>query len=470
MRHTVTEVSLDNGAKGLLVHIPNASVMTFDINFRAGEYLVEPEKWEVPHLMEHVLLGANELIPKARDFQAELEKNGAYSNASTGVYDITYEVECADFEWSRVLGLLLVAITKPLFLDEEFQAEFGNVQEEMAARSNSHFRQLNLEMRRGLGLIAKTDAERLELMSNVTVDDVRDHYAHTHTTPNMRFVIAGNLSAARRQSLINVLEAIELPTTGKRFVLPHERPRKLMQPIYVPNDTVENLYFYIDTFTKHRLDDPETDALNLANTMLTETLYSKILGTAREHGLVYGMNSGLSQTRDASNWWFGAQVSDKNASPLMHIITRELGTFLAGDISQEDIKMTKQYALGRFQRSAQTVGGTSGGYTGRYFFDGVVEDYYRVPERIRSVSKQRLVDVGRAMFAEDTWGLGVLGNCGKEFVGQLEQQLAPLWKELLPRTEIVTDRAPAAAASAVPAERQAADGPAKDGPSHGRAD
>jgi predicted Zn-dependent peptidase len=72
VRHTVSEVSLKNGAKGLFVHIPNASVMTFDINFRAGEYLVDPLKWEVPHLMEHVLLGANELIPRARDFQAEL--------------------------------------------------------------------------------------------------------------------------------------------------------------------------------------------------------------------------------------------------------------------------------------------------------------------------------------------------------------------------------------------------------------
>ena len=99
MRHTVTEISLQNGAEGLFVHIPSASVMTFDFNFRAGEYLVDPAKWEVPHLMEHVLLGANELIPRARDFQAELEKNGAYSNASTGVYDITYEAECADFEW-----------------------------------------------------------------------------------------------------------------------------------------------------------------------------------------------------------------------------------------------------------------------------------------------------------------------------------------------------------------------------------
>ena len=43
--------------------------MTFQLNFRAGEYLVLPEKYEAPHLMEHVLFGANELIPRARDFQ-----------------------------------------------------------------------------------------------------------------------------------------------------------------------------------------------------------------------------------------------------------------------------------------------------------------------------------------------------------------------------------------------------------------
>jgi len=48
MKHIVTEVKLKNGAKGLLIHIPDASVMSFEFNFRAGEYLVEPEKWETP--------------------------------------------------------------------------------------------------------------------------------------------------------------------------------------------------------------------------------------------------------------------------------------------------------------------------------------------------------------------------------------------------------------------------------------
>jgi predicted Zn-dependent peptidase len=427
LRHTTQEINLKNGGKGLLIHVPNASVMTFDINFRAGEYLVDPQKWEVPHLMEHVVLGANELIPKARDFQAELEKNGAYSNATTGVYDITYEAECADFEWDRVLGLMLIAITKPLFLDEEYEAEFGNVQEEMAARSNNHFRRLSLEMRSKLGMIAKTDAERLKLMANVNIGDIREHYKRTHFAPNMRFVIAGNLNANRRKAVTNLLENIELRPDGHRFELPTERPKKLSQPVYVPNDTVENLYFYIDTFKQKRLNDSATDALNLLNTMLTETLYSKILGTARERGLVYGMNSGLSQTRDASNWWFGAQVSDKNARPLIEIVLAELDKVLSGDIAADEIATTKQYALGRFQRSAQTVGGTASGYAGRYFFDGVIDDYYRVPARIEAVNKDHMVAVARDMFAEKLWSFGVLGNCGIDFVTDLQTVLAPLW-------------------------------------------
>ncbi len=428
MKHTVSEVILHNGVQGLLVHIPGASVMTFDINFRAGEYLTTKQKWEVPHLMEHVVLGANELIPRARDFQAKLEENGAYSNASTGVYDITYEAECADFEWDRVLGLLLVAITKPLFLEEEFRAEFGNVQEEMVARANNHFRHLSLEMRQALGLIVKTDAERLRLMENVCVDDVRAHYHRTHTAKNLRFIIAGNITQKRRSVIEKLFGAVELPSGGRRFILPKEVPKTLQKAVYVPNSTVENLYFYIDTFAGRRLDDPETDALNLMNTMLTETLYSRILGTARERGLVYGMSSGLSQTRDVSNWWLGAQVSGKNAKALFKIIVDELAKVIEGGVDSAEIEAAKLYALGRFQRGAQTVSGIASGYSNRYFFDGEIENYFQVPERIRAVGKDSIVHAAKSVFVDNLWGFGVLGDCGRDFCEELRMQVSPLWQ------------------------------------------
>lgn len=428
MKHSVSEIKSKNGARGLLIHIPDATVMTYDFNFRAGEYLVERDIWETPHLMEHLLLGANELIPKSRTFQAEFEKNGAYSNASTGSYDITYEAECADFEWDRILSLLLVAITKPLFLKEEFTAEFGNVREELTSRSNSHFRHLSLALREEYGFKVVTDQERLKLMDNVQLQDLQKHYKRTHTSSNLRFVIAGNITPDRKAAIKTLINSIELPQGQGREELPIEQPHRLDKALYLKNETVDNIYFYLDTFKQRQLSDPEADALGLLNTMLTETLYSRILGTARERGLVYSMSSGYSQLRDNSNWWFGAQVMPANANALFKIMTKELNAIFSGDLADEDVQAAKQYSIGRYQRGAQTVGGTASGYAYRYFFDDVIEDYYLVPNRIKAITKPRIIKVANTMFEDKVWGLGCLSNAGTDFADKLHDQAAGLWR------------------------------------------
>lgn len=427
MKHTVSELVLPNGSRGLLVHIPDAQVMSFELNFRAGEYLVNEKKWEVPHLMEHILLGANERFPRARDFQAEIEKNGAYSNASTSVYDITYEAECADFEWERVLELLVVSITEPLFLREEYEAEYGNVREELTARANNHFRHLSLALRASYGFLAKTDQERLKLMKNVRLKDIKEHYEATHTSSNLRFCIGGNITPTRRAAIEQHFGTVKLPKGTERIDLPDERPNKLETPLYIHNSTVKNIYFYIDTFMRRRLTEEEQDALNLTNTILTETLHSKILGTARERGLVYGMSSGMGQAKLNSNWWFGAQVSPKNAAALFEIIAKELQELFDGKMERADIEAAQQYSLGRFQRGAQTVGGTVSGYSGRYFFDEVVEDYYAVPKRIKAVTRESIVEVARELFSDDIRGFGTLGSSSEDVTRKLQEHIEPLW-------------------------------------------
>ncbi len=427
MKHTVEKITLKNGAEGLFIHVPDAMVFDYDIYFRAGEYLVNPEQWEVPHLMEHVLLGANELFPSSRDFHAEMEKNGAYSNASTGIYDITYEVECADFEWDRVFELLLQAITKPLFLKDEFASEYGNVEEELSARSNNHFRRLSIEVRKAVGYLAMADQDRLKRIKNVSLEDIRDHFNRTHFTKNMRFAIAGNITPGRKKQLIEMLEGMDLPTGKKMFDLPNEKPVKPEGPIYIKNDSVENIYMYLDTYINSRLDDKETEALILLNTYLSETIYSKILGTARERGILYDMSSAYTYNKNSSNWWFGAQVSEKNAVEYLNIIISEISKVKRGDITEQDIEATKQYALGRYQRSDQTVDATLDGYSGKFFFDKIVNDSYSIPDRIKGVKKEEIIDVCNKMFSEDIWSLGVLGNCGKDFVDQLYEQISVLW-------------------------------------------
>jgi predicted Zn-dependent peptidase len=428
MKHSVSEHKLKNGAKGLFIHVPGASVMAFEINFRAGDFLAPSAKWEVAHIMEHMLLGANEMVPRSRAFQAEFEKNGAYCNASTGSYDVTYEAECADFEWERIAELLRMAITKPLFLDDEFKAEHGNVREELTGRSNNHFRHLSLALRNSYGYKVLTDQERLKRMKNVTVEDVRKHYTKTHFSKNMRFVIAGNITPAREERLLDLLNNFELPPGDKRFALPAEKPHGLRDPLYINNRSVDNIHFYFDTFLSRRLKEQESDALSMVNTMLTETLHSRILGEARERGLVYGMSSNFLQTKSAVNWWFGTQVTPENAPALFTIISKELQAICEGDISSQDLAAAQQYLLGKFQRSGQTVFGVASGYSNRYFFDDHIEDHYAIPSRIKAVTKEQIVDLTNEFFSRPQWGIGFLGNVPLGLRTQLVEILKPVWR------------------------------------------
>jgi predicted Zn-dependent peptidase len=273
-----------------------------------------------------------------------------------------------------------------------------------------------------------TDRERLRQIKNVRRKDLLEHYQKTHTTNNLRFVIAGNLSG-RAGQIKKMLEGFKLPKGRSFLELPNEQPANLDQAVFVAKPSVKNVYFEMETFALKRFSDEDMDALELVNGMLTATLYSRILGEARERGLVYSMGSGIDIMRNVTGWWFSAQVINRNAPALFDIICRELERVKQGDITSEDLEAAKQYWLGRHQRSAQTVAGTMAGYTGRYYFDEIVNDYDAIPERIKAVSAKRIQAASRQMFSDKIGGLGVLGggSRSKELATELCEQIQPLW-------------------------------------------
>ena len=57
-------------------------------------------------------------------------------------------------------------------------------------------------------------------------------------------------------------------------------------------------------------------------------------------------------------------------------------------LPKRSLNAAKSYALGRHQMGAQTPGQISNFYTHRYFADGVVKDYSRVPEEINKITRR----------------------------------------------------------------------------------
>lgn len=425
MKHTVEEVRLKNGARGLLIDIPDATVMSFQVQFRAGNrYVLDKNIYETAHIMEHMAFGANEKFRSEHNYEQEFTKNGAYHNAYTSDYSMVYEAICADFEWDRILELQRLAITTPRFNTDELEAEKGNVRSELTGYLNNHNRVMWPRIQQALGEDILTYNQRLKTIANIELKDIKNHHNRTHTLKNMRFVVAGKLTG-RKSAIKEHLEGWKLET-GERFAIPHDEPRRA-NPVLIRRKEATNLTFGWSMVVPRELTDEEVDAMSALNHILTGTMSSRIFGSARKKGLAYSIFSDTSVGFYDSAWDFGGQVNIDTAEKLFDIIVRELKRVLSGSISAEDLESVKSYSLGRYQMGAQTVGQISNFYVGRYFADDFVRDYDGVPASILAVTSEQMIETARQFFAANTWTLAAVSSEEKELLTKLHDKLSKLF-------------------------------------------
>ncbi len=425
MKHTATEVQLKNGARGLLIDIPGATVMSFQFQFRAGNrYVKSKDIYETAHLMEHMAFGANAQFSSQHMFEADFTKNGAYHNAYTSDLSMAYVADCADFEWDRILSLQRVAICQPKYTNAELDAEKGNVRSELTGYLNNHYRLLWPKVQQLLGEDILNYRQRLLTIPSVKLRDIREHHTRTHTTDNMRFVIAGKLTG-RKAKILEDIESWELPR-GERFVVPRDELAKA-NPYLIKRKEASNLTFALSMTVPRELTDDESEAMDCLNHILTGTLHSRIYGAARKKGLAYDLFSDTSVGFYDSSWELGGAVNLDKADEIMDIMIRELKAVLNGKISEDELDAAKSYALGRHQMGAQTVSQISGFYSGRYFGDGVVKDYEKAPDAIRRITLDRINKTASEFIAADTWVLAGVSSGEKDNFVVLNDKLEKLF-------------------------------------------
>lgn len=425
MNHTVKEVTLKSGARGLIISVPGAQVMSTQFHFRAGYRFVRDKSiYETAHIMEHMAFGASKSFKDAHAYEAEFTKNGAYHNAYTSDNSLVYVAECADFEWVRILDLQRVAVTQPLFTEDEFIGERGNVKSELTGYLNVPNRVLWPKLSQELGEDVLTYSERLAQLNDIKLADIKEHYRRTHTSNNMRFVVAGAFEDGIA-GVVEMLEGWELQN-GDRLPIPVDELHSA-EPFLIRRKDAPNLTFGWSMSVPRRLADNETDAMDCLNHILTGTLHSKILGELRKKGLVYSMFSDTSAYEHNSSWDFGAQANIENVEEVFDIVTREVQKVLEGKVSDEDIASAKSYALGRHQMGAQTVGQINNWYANRYFFDGQIEDFERQPELINAVKREQIVETAREFFSTNLWTLGGYGSTEIALVRDLAAKLEKLF-------------------------------------------
>ena len=421
MKHSVEEVRLKNGARGLLVDVPGASVMATRVQFRAGMmYAKNKSVYEIPHLVEHLAFGANAKFKDEQAFEAEFTKNGAYHNAWTSDISVCYETECADFEWERIMELQQVSICEPRFNEEELKSEKANVRSELTGYMNDYYRLLWPRVQQAVGEDILDLPERIKTIGNIELKDIREHYRRTHTARNMQFIIAGKIKGRRKQ-IIRMLEGWNLKE-GRQFEIPVADLHS-SEAVAIRRKDASNITFGFSMVTPRHLEPDEVFAMNCLNHILNGTTNSKIFGAARKRGLVYGMGSSIASNATSSYWDFDGEVNVEYADDLFELIQTELMKTLNGEILDMDFLAAKSYALGRFQMGAQTVGQIADYYAEGYFTNGGVQRYDAMPNLIKSIDKFKMIELAREFADSGVKGFAAVSSVEKAVINGLEARL-----------------------------------------------
>ena len=421
MKHSVEEITLKNGARGLLINIPGASVMSTRVQFRAGMiYSKNKDVYEIPHLVEHLAFGANAKYKDEQAFEAEFTKNGAYHNAWTSDISVCYETECADFEWERIMELQQVSICEPRFNEEELKSEKANVRSELTGYMNDYYRLLWPRVQQAVGEDILDLPERIKTISNIELKDIKEHYRRTHTAKNMMFIIAGKIRG-RKRKIIKMLEGWNLKE-GKEFEIPTTDLHS-SEPVSIRRKDASNITFGFSLVTPRHLESDEVFAMNCLNHILNGTTNSKIFGAARKRGLVYGMGSSIASNAHNSYWDFDGEVNVENAEALFELIQTELMKTLNGEILDMDFLAAKSYAMGRFQMGAQTVGQIADYYADNYFTNGTTVKYDTMPNLIKSIDKYKMVELAREFAGSGVKGFAAVSSVEKAVINELGKRL-----------------------------------------------
>lgn len=426
MRHQLSSVELASGSRGLLIDVPGSTVVNMEFTFLSGFEFVEPDKYEVPHSMEHMVFGANLKFKSAQTFSRELGLNGAYHNAYTSGLLNGYVAETAEFEWERVLELFWTGLTTPKFLAREYATESETINEELHSRLDNHGLMLNVALMRAMGNDHLQDYRtRIKILPNISVADLHSHHQLTHNAHNMRFIIAGNLRG-QRPRILQLLERYtkNLPA-GERKTIPQAKLIQPLAPVAVKRDA-DKIYFDLKTGFYGELNEREQVALEILRHILTEAWDSRIFGKGRTKGLLYGIMSSGGSSQGISGFTLAGSVVKTKAKAMFEFVADELVKLKDRGITPAELKRAKQHLIGDFQIRHQTPHSLINWYS-RIFTE---DDYHKFEDRadlIKSITRRDIDSIILSLFSDAKWGVGVLAPQAEESAAKLYEQGERIW-------------------------------------------
>ena len=416
--------TLPNGLRILTSAMPHTYSVSASLYVSTGSRYERDEEAGLSHFLEHMLFKGTQKRPTAKEIAEAVDGVGGMMNGGTDREYTVYYIKVARPHLELALDVLFDLVRRPLLAQREVEKERQVVLEELAMVADSPAQLADLLLDSILWPdqpLGRDVAGTPESVAHISREMTEGYLRRQYVPNNMVLALAGNVGHQE------VVDAIWSASGGSAWGGGAPSAWFPASDGHGPRCAVR----YKATEQAHvclalrglPLNHPDRYALSFLSVILGEGMSSRLFLELREkRGLVYDINSYVSNFLDTGAFGIYTGVDPKNAAEALQVVLTELASLRDEGPSSEELTKARELSKGRLLLRMEDTRNVSGWIGGQELLLGRVRSVEQVVAEMEAVTLEDLQRLAREIIVPEQLHMAVVGPY------RSDKRFAPLLK------------------------------------------
>ncbi|HET9979138.1 MAG TPA: pitrilysin family protein, partial [Ktedonobacterales bacterium] len=321
-----------------------------------------------------------------------------------------YTARIASRYFEQAMDMLADMVRQPLFAADEIARERRVISEEIGMYMDDPSSWVSVLANELFWLdtpLGREIAGTRETVQGMPDFAIREYHARHYLPNNLVISVAGDVTPEQVEEVAARLlgDWTPQPTPIWTPCPPDEAAPRVRLDARETEQTNFDLLLLGLSYT-----DPDRYALSLLNTILGDSMSSRLFLEVRERlGLAYDVGSAPIQYHDTGAFSITAGVAPEQAGEALTAILREVARIRDTLVTPEELARAKEYTRGRITLSQENTGAVSGWYGAQELELGQIRELDEELEQYDAVTREDIKQVAERIFREEWLRLALIG-------------------------------------------------------------
>lgn len=410
MHNDFEKITLDNGLRLILSHLPAFRSVTVIVLCGAGSRYEKKETNGISHFLEHMFFKGTMRRASASDISHALDAIGADYNAYTGKETTGYYIKAASEHLPLLVDMLSDMLWSSKFDEAEIEKERGviieeiNLYEDTPARRVSEIYEQLLWKNQPLGWDIGGEKE---VIRKLTRQDFIEYISARYAPNNVVVSIAGDFDRSEAIELTEKYFGKEKKHGVGGFIAAVDK--QIKPAVRVDYKKTDQAHVMVGV-RGYKLTSPERYNAAVLATILGGGMSSRLFVNVREkRGLAYYVRADNEAYLDTGTFVASAGVDLKRIDDAIGVILAEFVQITQKKVDEKELSKAKEYLKGKIILSWEDSRNVAAGYGSDELMEGKVRTMDEFLKRIEAVSAEDVLRVAKFLFVQSKLNLAAIG-------------------------------------------------------------